>query len=258
MNAGVRVFALVALLLLCVCMSKVVVAQGNSSSQAVRVAIEGLGLAFVDLVKGATSICIVSTASRDATQAVIDAILFHCRTPIHVLGPDDETDVIEATIPREVVDNEQSDVEALRMPIRRPRAIGNADVVIALAPMIANKDRRTMLGIEQFLFQTWYVPERRTPRGTIRTHAPWLEGSLRDVVLADLYAQRPVTLMFVDGSATTGVVLAGFDAVAVDSVAVQMHGVTPEDVGYLRMLAKRDIGVCALSKIDVPLGVISG
>ncbi len=251
------IFALVVLLLLCVCMSKVVVAQGNSSSQAVRVAIEGLGLAFVDLVKGATSICIVSTASRDATQTVIDAILFHCRTPIHVLGPDDETDVIEATIPREVVDNEQSDVGALRMPIRRPRAIVDAGVVIALAPMIANKDQRTMLSIEQFLFQTWYVPERRTPSGTIRTHAPWLEGTLRDVVLADLYAQRPATLVFVDGAATAGVVLAGFDAVAVDSVGVHMNGLIPEDVGYLRTLAERNIGVCTLSKIDVPLGIIS-
>ncbi len=240
-------------------MSNVVVAQGNGSSQAIRAAIEDLGLGFVDLVKGAKSICIVSTASRDATQTVIDAILFHCRTPIHVLDPDDEAEVIEATIPREVevVGRRTSDVGALRMPIRRPRAVMSADVVIALAPMLADKDRRTMLSIEQYLFQTWYVPERRTPSGFIRTHAPWLEGELRDVVLADLYAQRPVTLAFVDGTATTGVVLAGFDAVAVDSVAVHMHGVMSEDVGYLRTLAEQNLGVCTLSKIDVPLGVIS-
>jgi hypothetical protein len=247
-------------------MPKVVVAQGNDSSQAIRMAIESLGFEFVDLVKGAKSICIVSTASRDATQTVIDAILFHCRTPIHVLGPDDEAEVIEATIAREISPSlpgreseggAQEGFGILRMPIRRPRAIMNADVVIALAPMLADKDRRTMLSIEQYLFQTWYVPERRTPNGFIRTHAPWLEGELRDVVLADLYAQRPVTLAFVDGTATAGVVLAGFDAVAVDSVAVHMHGVMSEDVGYLRSLAEQNIGVCTLSKIDVPLGIIS-
>lgn len=240
-------------------MSKVVVAQGSNSSQGIRNAIEELGLEFVDLVKTAKNICIVSTGSRDATQTVIDAILFHCRTPIHVLGPDDERDVVEGSIPREIeaVGSRQLDVGALRMPIRRPRAMIDADVVISLAPMLADKDRRTMLSIEQFLFQTWYVPERRTPQGFIRTHAPWLEGELRDVVLADLYAQKPMTLAFVDGSATAGIVLAGFDAVAVDSVGVHMNGLIPEDVGYLSSLAAQYIGVCTLSKIDVPLGIIS-
>ena len=229
-------------------MSTVVAVQEHTASTAMRAAIEELGLAFVDLVKGAKSICIVSTASHDATRTVIDAILFHCRTPIHVLGPDDEQNMIEASIPRG---------DDIRMPIRRPRAIVDADVVIMLAPMLADKDRRTMLSIEHYLFQTWYVPERRTPNGYIRTHAPWLEGELRDVVIADLYAQRPGTLAFVDGSATVGLVLAGFDAVAVDSVAAHMHGVIPEDVGYLCTLAEQNMGVCTLSKIDVPLGIIS-
>ncbi len=219
-------------------MSKVIVAQGSDSSSTIRSAIEDLGLAFVDLVKGAKSICIVSTGSRDATQTVIDAILFHCRTTIHVLGPDDVQDTVEATIPRG---------DEIRMPIRRPRAIVDADVIIAIAPMLV---------IEQFLFQTWYVPERRTPSGFIRTHTPWLEGELRDVVLADLYAQRPMTLAFIDGSVTAGIVLAGFDAVAVDSVGVHMNGLIPEDVGYLSSLASQNIGVCTLSKIDVPLGII--
>lgn len=229
-------------------MSKVVVAQGSDSSQGIRNAVEELGLEFVDLVKAAKSICIVSGGSRDATQAVIDAILFHSRTPIHVLGSDDERDVVEGSIPRG---------DDIRMPIRRPRAMIDADVVIAIAPMLADKDRRTMFSIEQFLYQTWYVPERRTPQGFIRTHAPWLEGELRDVVLADLYVQKPITLAFVDGSATTGFVLAGFDAVAVDSVGVHMNGLIPEDVGYLSSLAAQHFGVCTLSKIDVPLGIIS-
>jgi hypothetical protein len=214
-------------------MSKVVVAQGNHGSHAVRAAIEELGLAFVDLVKTAKSICIVSTGTRDVTQTVIDAILFHSRTPIHVLGPDDERDTIEASIPREVEGVGDRVSGGLRMPIRRPRAIADADVVIAIAPMVADKDRRTMLSIEQFLFQTWYVPERRTAQGFVRTHAPWLEGALRDVVLADVYA------------------------VAVDSVGVHMRDIDPESVGYLRFLAEHGVGVCTLSKIDVPLGIIS-
>ena len=229
-------------------MSKVAVAQGNDSALAIREAIEGLGLAFVDLAKSAKSICIVSMASDESTQAVIDALCFHGRSPIHVLNVDDERDTVELTIPRG---------DDVRMPIRRPRSIMDADVVISIVPMLADRNRRTALSIEQFLFATWYVPERRTAHGFVRSHEPWLEGDLRDVVLADLYAQRPIDFAIIDGTATAGIALASFDAIAIDSVAMHMNSVDPEAVGYLPALSQQGLGVCALSKIDIPLGLIS-
>ncbi len=229
-------------------MPKVAVAQGNDSLVAIREVIEDLGLVFVDFVKSAKSICIVSTASDESTQAVVDAIHFHSRVPIHVLNADDEIDGVESSIPRG---------DDVRMPVRRPRSIIDADVVISIAPMLADRNRRTAFTIEQFLFATWYVPERRTAHGFVRSHEPWLEGDLRDIVLADLYAQRPIDLAIIDGTATAGIVLASFDSVAVDTVAVHRAGVDPESVGYLSALSRRGLGVCALSKIDIPLGLIS-
>lgn len=229
-------------------MSKVAVAQGNDSAVAIREAIEDLGLVFVDFAKSARSICIVSTGSDESTQAVIDTIAFHSRVPMYVLSLDDEGDAVESTIPGG---------DDVRMPIRRPRAIVDADIVISICPMLANSNRRTALSIEQFLFATWYVPERRTAHGFVRSHEPWLEGDLRDVVLADLYAQRPIDFAIIDGTATAGTVLASFDPVAVDTVAMHMNGIDSESVGYLSALAQEGMGVCALSKIDIPLGLIS-
>ena len=229
-------------------MSKVAVAQGNDSSFAIREAIDDLGSAFIDLAKSAKSICIVSMASDESTQAVIDAIGFHSRVAIHVLSSDDERDAVESTIPRG---------DDVRMPVRRPRSIFDADVVITVVPMLADRNRRTALSIEQFLFATWYVPERRTAHGFVRSHEPWLEGELRDVVLSDLYAQQPITLVVIDGTATAGITLASFDPIAIDAVAMHMNGVDPESVGYLSALSQQGLGVCALSKIDIPLGMIS-
>lgn len=229
-------------------MPKVAVAQGNDSVVAIREAIEDLGLAFVDLAKSARSICIVSTASDESIQSVIDAIDFHSRVPIHVLNADDERDVVESTIPRG---------DDVRMPVRRPRSVIDADVVISIVPMLADPHRRTALSVEQFCFASWYVPERRTAHGFVRSHEPWLEGDLRDVVLADLYAQRPIDLAVIDGAATAGIVLASFDPLAADAVAMHTNDVDPESVGYLAALSRRGLGVCALSKIDIPLGLIS-
>lgn len=221
-------------------MSHVIVAQEHDSARAVHAAIEELGLAFVDLVKNARAICIVSTGTAGVTHTIVDAIRFHSRTPVHVLSLDDEHDTVEASIPRG---------EGVRMPVRRPRAVIYADVVISLTSISC---------IDQFLFHTWYAPVRQTAQGLVRTHAPWLEGELQNAVLADLYAQKPVTLAFLDLTSTAGFVLAGFDAVAVDSVGMHVRGISPEDVGYLTSLSAQGFGTCTLSKIDVPLGVISG
>ncbi|MFA6017572.1 MAG: hypothetical protein WCT28_04095 [Patescibacteria group bacterium] len=222
-------------------MSRVIVEKTVSAS------LEALGLDFVDLVKNAKNIAIVSSGSTLATQELIDAIRFHCRTPLFLLDPRAQAETIEASIPRG---------DGVRMPIRRPKPVVDADVVIVLASMIPDLRRRTELSIEQYLFKTWLVLER-SPSHFLHAHDPWLEGDLRDVILADLYAQRPITLSIIDGAATSGIALASFDAVAADAVCIHMNGVIPEDVGYLRMLAQQGLGVCTLSKIDVPLGMIS-
>lgn len=226
-----------------------VVAQGNDPVRSIAEVVDELGLAFVDFVKVTKSICLVSTGSRETTQAVVDAIAFHSRVPVHVLGVDDLLDVTEASIPRS---------DEVRMPIRRPLRLIEAEAVIVVAPLLSDVRRRTELSIEQYVFATWFVPSRSNAAGFLHPHDPWLEGELRDGVLADLYAQKPIALAFLDGSVSSGVTLASFDAVAVDSVAMRMREIDPESIGYLAELSRQGLGTCALSKIDVPLGVIQG
>lgn len=228
-------------------MSKVLVAQGNDSVQVMSGLVEALGFAFVDMVKAARAICIVSTGSPEATQVVIDAIAFHSRTRVHVLNVADALDFVEATIPRG---------DDIRMTIRRPRVLMEADVVLVVAPLFSDVRRQTEFSIEQYLFHTWIVSPRHGGN-FLHPHDPWLEGELRDVVLTDLYAQKPITLALLDDSVASGVGLASFDVVAVDSVAARMREIDPESVGYLCELSRQGFGTCALSKIDVPLGVIS-
>lgn len=212
----------------------------------VSAGLEALGLDFVDLVKNAKHIAIVSCGSASATQELVDAIRFHCRTPLFFLDPRIQVETVETSIPRG---------DGVRMPIRRPRAVVDADVVIVLASMIPDLRRRTELSIEQYLFKTWLVPERSSSH-FLHAHDPWLEGDLRDIVIADLYAQKPMTLSLLDGSDSSGIVLAGFDAVAVDAVGAKIRGVDPESVGYLYELSRQGLGICTLSKIDVPLDII--
>ena len=228
-------------------MSKVVVVQEDNSARAVQKAVDELGFEFVDFVKSIQSICIVSTASIEATQAVIDAIAFYSRASIKILQLRDASDYAEATIPRD---------GDMRMPIRRPKVVIEAEAVIMVGTFLSDVRRRTEYSIEQYLFETWIVPVRSNAAGFIHPHDPWLEGELRDVVLADLYAQKPLMLAFLDGSASVGVTLAGFDAVAVDSVAARMREVDSESVGYLAELSRLGLGTNVLSRIDVPLGVI--
>lgn len=228
-------------------MSRVVVAQANHSGEGVVQVLDDFGLPLVDRIKAAKSIVIAAGENITAAQAVMDFVQFHSRTPVHVLRTDDR-DLVEGSIPR---------ADDVRMPIRRQRIAMESDFIISIASMIPDRSQRTSLSIEQWVFQSWIVPPRASSRGTVITHDPWLEGELRDAVIADVYAQKPCQLAIVDGTTTIGSVLAGFDAVAVDSIAVHIAGVDPDQVGYLNVLASKGIGVATLSKIDVPLGVIT-
>lgn len=209
-------------------------------------AIDDLGLSFVDCVKNARQIAIVSTGSTETTQALIDAIDFHCRTPIVMIDAAAWNEAVEGSIPR---------TDGVRMAVCRPKSLIDADVVMMVAQAIPDVRRKTENVIEQYLFATWRVPPR-SDSAFLHPHDPWLEGDLRNEVIADLYAQKPITLAFLDGTTSTGTLLGGFDVVAVDAVAARTRDIDPESIGYLQELSAKGFGTCALSKIDVPLGMM--
>jgi uncharacterized protein (DUF362 family) len=84
-------------------------------------------------------------------------------------------------------------------------------------------------------------------------------------MLAFLYLQKPCDIAVIDGilgmegdgpvngaPVAMGVALAGFDAVAVDSIAATLIGLDPHAIGYLELIAQAGMGVNEMSKLDVP------
>lgn len=236
-------------------MARMGIPQARATGSGIAAAIEELGMDFVDFVKQAKSIAVVSLVEPSGTEALLDAIAFHSRVPVHVLGPEDAARAVEGTIPRELSSGSES---GLRMPIRRPAAIFDADQVIVLAPMPQKRATSQYFAIAQYVFATWFVPQRASSPGMIESHEPWFEGGLRDAVLSDVYAQRPVALSILDGSREYERVIAGFDPVAVDAVAAFLSGQDADDIGYLSVLSSQGLGVSTLAKINVPLSVFEG
>lgn len=237
-------------------------------------ALYGLGMEFVDKMKSAKSILIVPNISSvdgafsthaDALRGTIDAIRVHSRVPITIGAAG--TYGTKAAFQRFGYDRLLREYDAVRlydfyddtllesfiddgaMMIRRPAIAMNADFVISMTPIIS-------FTIENWILNSWIVPPRSSATGMVWNHEPWLEGK-RDHVLAELYEQKICDLGIIDGIDIRNTVLCGFDVVAVDTVGLALEEIDAETVGYLRMLAEREFGVHTLSKIDVPLGLIS-
>ena len=226
-------------------MSKVAIGSHSSPSRALQLALDDLGFDFVGRIKQVSNICIVASDLL-LVESLISAIKLHTRANVYVLSNADNQNIVEGSIPRG---------EEVRMPIRRPKVTMEAEFVIEIAKMPSDVKRKTEFSIEQFIYSTWLVPPRSNNSKFTRAHDPWLEGELRNEVLADVYAQKPIDLAILDDS-NNNAVLVSFDAVAIDSVGMRMLGVDPEDVGYLSKLYMLGLGTSVLSKIDVPLGVI--
>ena len=88
-------------------------------------------------------------------------------------------------------------------------------------------------------------------------------------MLAHLFKERPCDVAVIDGilamegagpvrgtAVPMNLALAGFDAVAVDSVAASLMNLDPHAIPYLEMCVQAGLGVNEMSKIDVPLGLV--
>lgn len=277
-------------------MPKVSVAQGEFRRKSVREAVDGLGNEFVDKVKAAKSILIVPNVSHcelqlasvhvDTIRAIIDAIRLHSRVPI-VIGASGDYGTKAAfrhfgfeNLPSEydkvtlidfVDDVSIETLVKMGHAIRRPKTAMNADFVISIAPLKTHHSAKISLTVENWVFNSWIVPSRITSVGSVATHEPWLVGEgTRDAMIAELYAQKPCHLAIIDGTMAMegngpidgtavrmNVVLAGFDAVAVDTVGTALMGFDAQSIPYLSQIAALNLGVNTLSKIDVPLSVIT-
>lgn len=276
-------------------MSQVSVAQGEFRKKAVREAVDGLGNAFVDKVKAARNILIVPNVSHcelqlasvhvDAIRAVIDAIRLHSRVPITIgaagdygtkaafrhFGYENLPNEYDKLTLADLADDAIVESTVLDHAIRRPKTAMTADFVISIAPLKTHHAAKISLTIENWVFNSWIVPARITSVGSVATHEPWLAGEgTRDAMIAELYAQKPCDMAIIDGvmamegdgpihgiAVRMNVVLAGFDAVAVDTVGTALMGFDAQSIPYLSHIAALNLGTNTLSKIDVPLSVIT-
>lgn len=152
--------------------------------------------------------------------------------------------------------------------IRRSNLASTCDLRISLAPMKTHRDAGVTLSVKNWTLGTWVVPPRVGTHGRVWARWPWLHtegmGAFHESI-AQLYEELPCHLAIVDGTVAMegdgptrgtavqmGVVLAGMDAVAVDTVATTLMGFDPGEIGYLVKCAQRGLGVSDMSKIDVP------
>jgi len=151
--------------------------------------------------------------------------------------------------------------------LRRPQLAMDADCTISISNLKTHKDYGAALTVSNWAEGTMLVPPRITVQGRVWSRSPWLSvGGPKTMhqMLAFLYAQKPCDVAVIDGilamegdgpvngaPVAMGVALAGFDAVAVDSIAATLMGLDPHGIGYLEMLAQAGKGVNEMSKIDV-------
>lgn len=152
--------------------------------------------------------------------------------------------------------------------IRRSKLAAECDLRISLSSMKTHRDAGVTLSVKNWTLGTWVVPPRVGTHGRVWARWPWLHSEGLPALhesIAQLYEDLPCHVGIVDGTMAMegdgptrgtavqmGVVLAGLDAVAVDTVAATLMGFDAQDIGYLVKCSQRGLGVSDMSKIDVP------
>ncbi len=152
--------------------------------------------------------------------------------------------------------------------IRRAKTPLEADIKISLAPMKTHASVGASLSIENWVMGTWIVPPRIGPTGQVFAKWPWLEEEgawAHHASIARIFKDAPCDISIIDGimamegdgpiegaAIPMNVVLAGFDPIAVDTVAASLMGIDSSDIGYLTMLAEQNIGTIDMTRINVP------
>ena len=168
----------------------------------------------------------------------------------------------------DVVDGWTVRRDSERNSIRRSKLAVETDVKISLTPMKVDAMTGVSLSVQNWAIGTWVVPSRVSATGRVWARWPWLdeEGfAAHHKSIAELYKQNPCDVAIVDGTiamegegpvrgtaVNAGIVLAGFDPIAVDATAATLMGFDPSHIGYLHFLHEDGIGSINMSRINVP------
>lgn len=149
---------------------------------------------------------------------------------------------------------------------RRASLLKEAHVTIAVTPMLMSSHFGPRLGMVTFAEGTWLVPARQRVDGNVYARGPWYDAYASDIahdVVAQLYAAQPADITLIDSVMVLrednglrkpiplGVMIAGDDPVATDSVGALIMGYDPESVPYLVRTAAFGCGTTDLATADV-------
>jgi uncharacterized protein (DUF362 family) len=153
--------------------------------------------------------------------------------------------------------------------IRRSRIAVEAPFSLSISNMKTHYAYGAGLSVSSFAEGTWLVPARMTEGQKVWSREPWLMSFGEEeahTVVSELFAMTPCHMGIIDGILAMegrgpiegtpvhmGVVLAGMDPVAVDTVAATLMGFDPHDIRYLEALAQKGMGTNEISDIEVPL-----
>lgn len=173
----------------------------------------------------------------------------------------------------EFVDGFTTKADETKNPIRRSKIAADADFRISLAPMKTDHNSGVSLTVKNWAIGTWLVPSRISANGRVWARWPWLDAEGVDAhhrSIMELYKQLPADVGIIDGvvamegngpvegdAVNMGVVLAGFDPVAVDAVGATLMGIDPTEVPYLSLCQQEGLGTIDMTRIDVPPMLVS-
>lgn len=156
--------------------------------------------------------------------------------------------------------------------IRRSKTAANAMFRISLTPMKTDRETGVSLTVQNWSLGTWIVPPRISASGRVFARWPWLSAEGEEAhhaTITELYKQLRFDVGIIDGvmalesgpsgssAVPMGVVLAGFDPVAVDAVGATLMGIDPSEVRYLALCHESSLGTIDMSRIDVPPMVVA-
>lgn len=228
----------------------------------------------------------------DAVRGLLDRIRYCSQTPVVIgdasyygtkaafrhFGYERLPDEYDNIILVDLNDDDHVDGYTLRKDgsknrIRRSKIAAESDFRISLTPMKMHRDTGVSLTVKNWTVGTWIVPSRISSTGRVWARWPWLheEGPrAHHASIAELYKQLKCDVGIIDGvvamegdgpsrgdAVQMGVVIAGFDPVAVDAVGATMMSVDPGDIGYLAMCHEQGLGTIDMTRIDVPPMIVS-
>jgi uncharacterized protein (DUF362 family) len=222
----------------------------------------------------------------DAVRATLDVVRMHTQAPVTIADASYHGtkaafrnfgyELLPTEYPRVELFDLNDDETVMGWYVKRDGTKGSmgfskrvcgAGFTIDLTPMKMHRDVGVSLAVKNWTVGIW-VPEPRSGiHGTYWPRSPFLHEQgpwAHHMTIAELLGQRKPDMAIIDGTMamegegpTHGkavpmqIALAGVDALSVDTVACELIGVRPEDIGYLVFASEKGYGVGDLNDINV-------